>query len=568
MSTDRTPLLKAEDGSPKPSPHIAPKATEHLSRNVPKTFFYNFFDGASFSVWQSQVLQVLVYKLDGNQAVGWVSGVAGVAQVVAALIAGYSADVLPKHHVCRVAALCGLMGVISGIAAVYSLSTKAFFISSAIWGIYMGLANCSSEALFADSVPSGQRAAIYNWKWIVQILCFCVGYIMCLILFARLDNHWHVDVMQTIMYAGFGIHPIALGILSWLHSDDALKHDKSFAEKRRLSSRSLPDDAIAGMPEEQDTSGSDGDDGKGSQPETKEPTAAEAAQQILSHLEETRNPYHKDGDDACVTVPSWLTWKKAPYFICAGDFVMALGSGMTMRFIPLFFVNDYNITPTLLMGVYLIISVVTSIAALIVRHLAERYLGRLPSILAIRLVGTSLLLYLAVVPQNTSASSLAVMLAVFVTRNACMNCTLGMSRSVIMDFCDKSSRAKWSAMESFANFTWAGSATLGGYLANAHGYKYTFLITACVHYFGCSLLIPAWASSRRLENLVMLQQQERREREAEKKKLKACQDQEESPCHDGEGNVNDNGRRTFSVRTTRAEKGPSVLSIQQPDNDE
>lgn len=466
--------------------HVAAEEPSHRSKNVPRMFAYNFLDGAAFSVWQAQVLQVLVYQLSGNTAVGWISGVAGGTQVVAALVAGYAADVLERHVVCRAAALCGLLGVITSLYAVHALDVPLFFISGGIWGVYMGLANSSSEALFADSIRSGQRAKIYNLKWIVQILCWCVGYVVCLAMFLKLGDTWDTGTMQTVLYSGLALHPAALLVLSTLSDKNSLKNDVSVADQAKAESEA----------------------------KVEEPTVQDEMKR-LSTL---------DGSGA-VESSSCLSrifdWNSVPYFVCSGDFVMALGSGMTLRFIPLFFVNDYNVGPSLLMGVFIIISVVTSLCAVVVRFLADRYLGRLPSILAIRILGTSLLMYMAVVPQDTPAARLAVMLVVFIVRNSCMNCTLGMSRSVIMDCVNKNSRAKWAAVESFSNFTWAGSATLGGYLADAHGYKYTFLITAVLHFFGCSLLIPAWRSSRKLEAVVMKRSRERREKEKAEKVPKA-----------------------------------------------
>jgi len=193
---------------------------------------------------------------------------------------------------------------------------------------------------------------------------------------------------------------------------------------------------------------------------------------------------------------------------------------MTIRYFPLFFVNDYHVGPGLLMGVYLTISVSTSICALLMRWLADRYLGRIPAIFCVRFVGTVLLMYMAVVPTNTPASSLALMLAIFALRNSCMNSTLGMSRSVIMDCVSKETRAKWAAVESFANFTWAGSATLGGYLADAHGYKFTFLITAVLHFTACLILIPAWVGSHDVEVIVMKRSREHRLKERIEKERK------------------------------------------------
>ena len=48
-------------------------------------------------------------------------------------------------------------------------------------------------------------------------------------------------------------------------------------------------------------------------------------------------------------------------------------------------------------------------------------------------------------------------------------------------------RARWKSLESIAQFGWCGSAAVGGYLADRHGYSFTFLITACVQ--GSAILI-------------------------------------------------------------------------------
>ena len=49
-----------------------------------------------------------------------------------------------------------------------------------------------------------------------------------------------------------------------------------------------------------------------------------------------------------------------------------------------------------------------------------------------------------------------------------------------MDCVPKSTRARWKSLDSVGVFGWCGSAALGGYLADLHGYAFTFLITAAV----------------------------------------------------------------------------------------
>merc|ERR1712032_920545 len=48
-------------------------------------------------------------------------------------------------------------------------------------------------------------------------------------------------------------------------------------------------------------------------------------------------------------------------------------------------------------------------------------------------------------------------------------------------------RGLWNAVENFTSMTWSGSAFIGGVLADSHDYRFTFLITAFVYAFGCTI---------------------------------------------------------------------------------
>ena len=51
-------------------------------------------------------------------------------------------------------------------------------------------------------------------------------------------------------------------------------------------------------------------------------------------------------------------------------------------------------------------------------------------------------------------------------------------------------RAKWNLATSLQQSTWAGSAVLGGLIADRIGYRNTFLITAALHLVSVLLLAP------------------------------------------------------------------------------
>jgi len=110
-----------------------------------------------------------------------------------------------------------------------------------------------------------------------------------------------------------------------------------------------------------------------------------------------------------------------------------------------------------------------------------------------------ILLILSTAPDHSIFASLYAAMALFLIRNALMNSVFGITRSVIMDCVSKESRAKWSAFESLSSLTWAGSATIGGYIVAAKDYRYVFTITAVLQMCGIALLLPASIGARRLE---------------------------------------------------------------------
>jgi MFS family permease len=74
-----------------------------------------------------------------------------------------------------------------------------------------------------------------------------------------------------------------------------------------------------------------------------------------------------------------------------------------------------------------------------------------------------------------------------------MNASYPVQRAILMDVVSKNARGKWNSLEGLTSFTWTGSAVLGGYLIDQHGYGFTFFITGAIYIAATmilSLLIP------------------------------------------------------------------------------
>lgn len=177
-----------------------------------------------------------------------------------------------------------------------------------------------------------------------------------------------------------------------------------------------------------------------------------------------------------------------PMTIVACDVVLVLGSGMITRYLPLFLMKDYNASLATICVLNLFNSVVIALMAIMNGFIGKRY-GRIRAAMPPKVIGTFLLLYMALA-QKTRHSSKFWMYLAYVFRNALMNCTVGLSRALIMDLVPEHRHSRWNALESVQSAGWSGSAILGGLMADKFGYGAAFIFTFFFHLFSTSALVP------------------------------------------------------------------------------
>src|SRR3989338_7205314 len=144
--------------------------------------------------------------------------------MTSALIAAYVGDkkIWPKRYLLRLASLVGCIAIAITVMAVYTRSPLYFWPSSALWGVYMGFSNPASESIFADSVPGGQRVAVYTYKWILQLLSYLFGYITTIVMFSKFGDSWALNEMTPVLYAGLFAHISSMISLWFLHDEFTL----------------------------------------------------------------------------------------------------------------------------------------------------------------------------------------------------------------------------------------------------------------------------------------------------------------------------------------------------------
>merc|ERR1712187_367776 len=91
----------------------------------------------------------------------------------------------------------------------------------------------------------------------------------------------------------------------------------------------------------------------------------------------------------------------------------------------------------------------------------------------------------------------------YIIRGAFANALGPINSAIVLECVPPHLRGRWSAIQSISRFSWSGSAVLGGWLADSHDYRYTFLFTAFIYaaaaalYFPLVFIVPAQTPSAR-----------------------------------------------------------------------
>ena len=426
--------------------------------------------GFSESIWTNTIGVAFIYDVWGgsNTKVGLATALTGVAAMLTAFPAGWAADRFRRSAVIRVGAVsillavplygAGVVGAAEGVGPSKAACYALICVASGLFGVSQGISNGPAQALLADSVPTGQRSKFYNWLFVSYIVPSLLGPVISVVYFEVKGNDWSMAALRDLMCLGLVLE-VPVGLLSCLFRDDkALGAESDAVQDRRASD-------FSETPSGDFVSLTDVEDSKEGEP-PKEGGPPAGAPETPAADEE----HEKLAADPRVA--------RVPYVVFATDLVVALGSGMTVKFFPLFFKNDCGMSPASVQGIYIAVPLFMACASTAATGLAK-VTGRVQAVLLLRLCGLCCFGTMVVLFDRGFAAGHAkwAIVAFYVVRTALMNCTYPLEESILMDYVPKHTRARWKSLESVSMFGWCGSALAGGVLADKFGYTRTFLIT-------------------------------------------------------------------------------------------
>jgi MFS family permease len=444
-----------------------------LNSNVRNVLCYTFAWYSASSIFQRDLLSVLVRRISGsNQAVGLISGVQGIAQVLLAFPVGYFGDRFLRQTLLRWGIFVGLCATAVTSYIFVTLEPGAslllFYIGFFIWGGYIVLTNPAVESLFADSVPTGERTFIFSVKFALLQIARATGPAISVGLFCRLGDSWKLVTLRKVLLIGAAIGVGAMLLLVRLRDDQSLGEEAEIhteAETKRETEIEEEGDPVLEWPGHRD----DGDFGPASEIDAPQSSASSCC------------------CCCCCCCCYGTTASKIRWTIAFSDVFTSTAAGMTVKFFPLWFVasNDpgplrgYDFSPINLSWLYLVMPLCTALFAMILKQAKIAGVGRPLAIVLSKAAGIAALYTMCFFDMECRRPLF--MCALFVFRTAIMNSGSGMKRSILMDAVPKSQRVRWNSLESITRMTWSGSAVLGGFLVDQYGFRFCFLITAIVY---------------------------------------------------------------------------------------
>jgi len=425
-----------------------------LNYNVKMIFGFYFLNSLGRGVWMGTALSMYIYIFAGEAGglfglsqtvvLGLTSAASGITMTLFVFPAGYFADRFRRDIILKIA---GVIGIIGFGLLMFGDSFLFIFISLFLLGLFNALVRPSIEALFADSVVSGYRSKIYSWGNLINQVAQSLGPFIAAILFAIFGNEWDLTILKNVMYFGFAIS-LAGTILLFLFKDD-----KSLGKES---------EAIA---EE----------------------VAKSGDQVSNRL--------------VLKVDSEKSKKLIPILLISSNLIIGVGAGMTIKYFPVFFSEQYLMKPIWLQIIMGVTALATGLLGLLAQKISLR-LGRVQTIFLVQYIATASLLVISIYPP------LGVLVPIFIIRGSFMNSGQPLSRSILMDIIPKKRRGIWNSIEAIAwGLFWNASAVLGGFLVgDNNNFNLCFIITTVVYIIG---MIP----------IVIMMPLVGREREAKQREL-------------------------------------------------
>jgi MFS family permease len=180
--------------------------------NIVTYFFFTGTQALGRGIWFTSILSLYIEALvDGGSAlfsftasetIGIVSGIMGVAMLVAVLPAGWLADRISRAVLIKTALIFGMSSL---ILMLFADGITEIAVALFLWGIFHASSRPAVEAIVADSMPTGTRSKLYARIHLLEQIAMASGPVLNIVLFLIIGNTWEVPILRQVIFYGVGI---------------------------------------------------------------------------------------------------------------------------------------------------------------------------------------------------------------------------------------------------------------------------------------------------------------------------------------------------------------------------
>jgi len=477
-----------------------------MNHNVRLSLIFTFLAGTSRGIWAFSVLSGYLYVLtNSNFLVGLAEGIQGTAQAVVAIPAGiYLTDGIGRDKTLKISGVWGAITIACTLLVLlgtqrWGSSTRfsMLCVVMAMWGGYQALWKGSLESIYADSLREDRKSEYLVYKFIITILSNTAGPVTGICLFLWRGDTWTMPELTVVFSVGVSVMVLAVIALFFFDDRRTLGDESEAAFGRGIPNPGTGGKGIQAYDRKEEILV---DYGVGFREDEGEVVVNgnENEEPLLEREDSDHGPGATeplDREDRRRGCLGFLSSRgSVPYIIVTSDVLMGLGSGMTIKFFPLFFKNEAKLSPVTTLLIYVCTFPLMSLCSKLAQHVSDPSTGCMarPAVcLLTSYSGISLLVIMSLMKSIWQTWYL--ICPIYVVRTAIMNCNYPIRKSMLMNFVPKKTRGRWNSIDSITRFGWSGSALLGGYLADSYGYGFSFLVTAAIQFMGVSmwwLLVP------------------------------------------------------------------------------
>jgi len=398
-----------------------------INHNVLLVWIFTLLDSVSTGIYSSTVLSGFLYHITNgsNARVGLAEGLQGISQAALAAPAGLSINWYGTANVLKASGLGAVLTL--GLLVAVLFIHESYVKSNIYWFLTGGIMLLGALQSF----------------WFTSVITIYADSV------PRIERTWYNNNRRMLLLAGRTVGPV-LAIVMFSIAGDTW----TYSELRWVLAMGIAIRCLGCI--------------------------------LLLFFNDSKTL----GEESAAVVANHTTTIKyahlVPYIIIISDFIKAFASGMTIKFFPLFFKNEVNMTPIQVNAIRAVTFFLLIFSTYLSGKVSNR-LGRIQTLLMYAFSGTSLLALMGALKSRWT--DWRVIVPIYVFRTILMNSCSGIRKSVLMDFVPKKSRGKWNAVDGVTRFSWSGSAFVGGILIDKYGYGYTFLLTAGLQATGYSILI-------------------------------------------------------------------------------